>query len=85
MIGELPAGLRKMCRLASELLHQAELTKNLAMRAKRDAQYCSARAKARAAWHAAELEEVASNLLSRAGRITAHAGGFFDVFWARLR
>ena len=75
----------QMCRLASELLRQAEMIKDLAMRAKRDAQHRSARAKARAAQHASELEDLASNLVLRAERITAHAGGIFDGLWARFR
>jgi len=56
-----------MCRLAAELLQQAELNKDLARRARRDAlQRDTARDRARMLQHAAELDELATQLVLRA-------------------
>ena len=63
-----------MCRLAAELLQQAELNKDLARRARRDAlRRDSARDKARMLRHAADLEELAGQFLSQANTLM-HSG-----------
>jgi len=67
----------EMCRLATELLEQAELNKDLARRARRDAlQRDTARDKARLLRHADELDELATQLVLR--KFTPLAAGTFS-------
>ena len=67
-------GPQKMCRLATELLEQAELNRDLARRARGDAlRRDNARDKARMLRHAAELEELASQILLQANTLM-HSG-----------
>ena len=56
-----------MCRLTTELLRQAKLSKGLARRARNDAlQRSGARVRSRALRHAIELEELATQLIGYA-------------------
>jgi hypothetical protein len=69
----------EMCRLAAELLQHAELNKDLARRARRDAlQRNTAGDKARLLRHAAELDELATQLLLRANKFTPSAASTFS-------
>ena len=61
----------EMCRLAEELRQQAELNKDLARRARRDAlQRDTARERDRMLRHASELDEFAIQLVLQANKMT---------------
>jgi hypothetical protein len=67
---------REMCRLAADLLQQAQLNQDLARRARRDAVQRTVRAdKARLLQHAAELDELARALMQQARNLAPFGVG----------